>query len=101
MPASSTLPNSKEVPRCEQCRPKIPSLPLPSRKRTRSSPSNLTLVGCPFGVTDSVKPTGHQYRLSIAPAGVPGPTRVSSSFSSFDNIDLPPDSQHRLSLLIV
>src|SRR5215510_519327 len=91
MPASSTRPNSREVPRCKHLRPKIPSLPLPSRKRTKSSPSNLTLVGSPLDVTSSVKPTGHQYRLSICPAGVPGPTRVSNSFSSLDNIDLPPD----------
>src|SRR5215470_10052781 len=91
MPASSTRPNSREVPRCEQWSANSPSLPALSRKRTSSSPSNLTLIGCPFGVTDSVKPTGHQYRLSISPAGVPGLTRVSNSFSSLDNIDLPPD----------
>jgi serine/threonine protein kinase len=45
----------------------------------------------PFDFTSSLKPTGHQYRRSISPVGVPGPTFVSSSFSSLDSIGaIPP-----------
>ncbi len=57
-----------------------PDRPAASRNSTRSSPSSLRFTGT--RPTMSWVATGHQYRRSSSPIGVPGPTRVSRSFFS-------------------
>src|SRR5689334_13640026 len=87
MPVCSTRPYSREVPRCEQWSAMRPSRSVPSRNSTNSSANNFIFVGVPFGFTSWLNATGHQNLRNISPAGVPDPTRVNSSFSSFDNIN--------------
>src|SRR5262249_60616271 len=65
-----------------------PGWPSAPRYSTRSSPSSLTRWG--FAVTSSEQPTGHQYRRSISPMGVPGPKCVRRSLSSFVSTRAPP-----------
>ena len=57
--------------------------PLVSRKAIRSSQSNRTRTGRPSASgSSSESRAGTQYSRMNLPIGVPGPTRVSSSFSS-------------------
>src|SRR3954447_7916639 len=56
--------------------------PSVSRNATRSSPSSLTRTGGESGSAISHdRQAGIQYRRIALPIGVPGPTRVISSFS--------------------
>jgi hypothetical protein len=55
-------------------------------KQRKLFPQQLHFDRSAFGFHRSLNATGHQYRRSIVPAGVPGPTRVKSSFSSFDSM---------------
>src|SRR5579871_4790198 len=87
MPHSSFRPKKSEAPRWGQWLPMRPTWPLVSRKATSSSPSSFTRTGGPSGLGSSVESSaGVQYCRMSSPIGVPGPTRVSSSFSSFDSI---------------
>src|SRR5262245_5368512 len=79
----------------------MPTRPCSSRNKIKSSPNQRTS----FGKSDLVsceKPTGSQYLRKVSPAGVPGPTRVSVSFS-LASMSFPlrqfanPTSEHLLS----
>src|SRR5579871_2835342 len=91
MPHSSFRPKKSEAPRWGQWLPMRPTWPLVSRKAINSSPSSFTRTGGPSGLGSSVESrAGIQYCRMSSPTGVPGPTRVSSSFSSRLAIDTPP-----------
>ena len=67
----------------------LPGVAQAQRKLSANDKLNIALFGVwgrAFAFNSSLNPTGHQFRPSISPAGVPRPTRVSSSFSSFDNM---------------
>src|SRR6266542_1697474 len=85
-PQSSLRAYTSEAPRWVQNSSSRPTRPWLSRKATSSSPSSLTRTGGPSTSTSSASRAGIQYLRRRPPMGVPGPTRVKSSFSSFVSI---------------
>src|SRR5215813_8051603 len=83
MPHSSLRPKNKGARRCGQYASTRPTLPSVSRKAIRSSPKRRTRKGAPSRSGSSVeRHIGHQKRRRYFPHCVPGPTRVTRSFSS-------------------
>src|SRR5581483_11454725 len=66
--------------------PRRPGLPRSSRKSTRSSPSRRMGKGAPPTGSSSDNAAGCQYRRMRSPHAVPGPIRVSSSWTSCGSI---------------
>src|SRR5918992_3852548 len=83
MPSASLRPKNSEAPRCGQAWASSPTFPEVVRKAIRFSPSKRTRSGGPSGAGSSEDMrAGIQYWRMRSPMGVPGPTRVSSAFSS-------------------
>ena len=81
-PAFLVAPENSDTRRCGQNSSTRPMRPSLSRNATRSSPSSLTRTGGQSGSAISHdRQAGIQYRRIALPIGVPGPTRVISSFS--------------------
>src|SRR2546428_5469856 len=86
-PSSSLRPKKRDAPRCGQWFWMRPILPDVTRKAIRFSPRSRTRTGAPSRSGSSLDMrAGIQYCRSMAPTGVPGPTRQSSSLSSLESI---------------
>src|SRR5579875_1838612 len=79
---SSLRASASEVQRWGQPSSKKPTRPSLARKATKFSPSSRTRTGAPSASSAAERSAGVQYSRSISPIGVPGPTRVSNSFSA-------------------
>ena len=76
-----------DAPRWGQLFWRNPTLPLVSRKATRSSPRMRQRIGSLSGWGNSEDSrAGSQKRRNSSPIGVPGPTRVRSSLSALLSI---------------
>src|SRR2546428_435590 len=85
-PSSSLRPKKRDAPRCGQWFWMRPILPDVTRKAIRFSPRSRTRTGAPSRSGSSLDMrAGIQYCRSMAPTGVPGPTRQSSSLSSLES----------------
>src|SRR5579859_2531413 len=83
-PLSSLRPKNSEAPRCGQLLATSPTLPLLSLKPINCSPRSSTRTGSESGCGNSDESiAGTQYSRIRLPIGVPGPTRVISTLSSF------------------
>jgi hypothetical protein len=85
-PHCSLRPKNSDAPRCGQLLAMKPGLPCESRQAIRSSPRMRTRFGSPSGSISQEYTSGSQYWRMSCPAGVPGPTRHSSSVFSFDSM---------------
>src|SRR5258708_39761698 len=64
----------------------MPMRPELSRKAISPSPSSIRRSGSPSATSSDDRQAGSQYCRISVPIGVPGPTRVSSSFSACEVI---------------
>src|SRR4051794_32464356 len=95
-PPSSLRPKNREAPRCGHACSSKPTLPDASRNAMSRSPRSTTRKGSASGPGNSVESAaGTQYSRRKAPIGVPGPTRVSNSFSSLLSMTTSCVSNHR------
>src|SRR6266446_6932843 len=80
-PLSSLRPKNSEAQRCGQRCSMMPTRPSVSRKAMSCSPSSKSRIGSPSALSSEDRQAGTQYCRISSPIGVPGPTRVSNSFS--------------------
>src|SRR6185437_7691312 len=90
-PFSSLRAKASEEQRWGHWRASTPTRPSVARKATRSSPRSRNCFGAPSAMRLAERKAGVQTSRSISPMGVPAPTRVNRSFSSFDSISLLPN----------